>query len=111
MHILFLFSVTLMPFLTLLLAQFYHYRLALLVYGMNILLGGGALYFSWNCAEDLGLVRADLPAGVAAHHHCAGPVCSQRGPVPNQPGAERRVHCCSAIELCGCSANSAAEGE
>jgi uncharacterized membrane protein len=65
-HILFLFAVTLMPFSTLLLAQFYHYRLALLVYWVNILLGGMALYFSWNCATDLGLAKADMPAGVPA---------------------------------------------
>jgi len=65
-HIVFLFAVTLMPFSTLLLAQFYHYRVALLVYWANIVLGGGALYFSWNCATDLGLVKKDMPAGVPA---------------------------------------------
>lgn len=60
-HIWFLFAVTLMPFSTLLLAQFYHYRVALLVYWLNIWLAGTALYFSWNCAKDLGLVKADMP--------------------------------------------------
>lgn len=65
-HILFLFAITLMPFSTLLLAQFYHYRVALLVYWLNICLAGIALYFSWNCAKDLGLVKADMPAGVTA---------------------------------------------
>lgn len=64
-HILFLFAVTLMPFSTLLLAQFYHYRVALLVYWLNIWLAGTALYFSWNCAKDLRLVKADMPAGAA----------------------------------------------
>lgn len=63
-HIWFLFAVTLMPFSTLLLAQFYHYRLALLVYWLNIWLAGTALYFSWNCAKGLGLVKADMPAAV-----------------------------------------------
>lgn len=63
-HIVFLFAVTMMPFSTLLLAQFYHYRVALLVYWANIVLGGGALYFSWNCAMDLGLVKNDMPVGV-----------------------------------------------
>lgn len=62
-HIWFLFAVTLMPFSTLLLAQFYHYRVALLVYWLNIWLAGTALYFSWNCAKDLGLVKADMPPG------------------------------------------------
>lgn len=60
-HVWFLFAVTLMPFSTLLLAQFYHYRVALLVYWLNIWLAGTALYFSWNCAKDLGLVKADMP--------------------------------------------------
>lgn len=60
-HIWFLFAVTLMPFSTLLLAQFYHYRVALLVYWFNIWLAGTALYFSWNCAKDLGLVKTDMP--------------------------------------------------
>jgi uncharacterized membrane protein len=65
-HIWFLFAVTLMPFSTLLLAQFYHYRAALLVYWLNIWLAGTALYFSWNCAKDLGLVNADMPPAAQA---------------------------------------------
>jgi uncharacterized membrane protein len=64
-HILFLFAVTLTPFSTLLLAQFYHYRVALLAYWANLLLLGVALYLSWNCATNLGLLKADMPAGVS----------------------------------------------
>jgi uncharacterized membrane protein len=63
-HILFLFAVTLTPFSTLLLAQFYHYRVALLAYWANILLLGVALYLSWDCATSLGLLKADMDAGV-----------------------------------------------
>ncbi|MGB6875759.1 MAG: TMEM175 family protein [Candidatus Acidiferrales bacterium] len=63
-HILFLFAVTLTPFSTQLLAQFYKYRVALLAYWANILLLGVSLYFSWDCATNLGLVKADMPAGV-----------------------------------------------
>ncbi|MGB7080465.1 MAG: hypothetical protein WBD54_02375, partial [Candidatus Acidiferrales bacterium] len=60
----FLFAVTLTPFSTQLLAQFYKYRIALLAYWANILLLGVSLYFSWNCATELGLLKADMPAEV-----------------------------------------------
>jgi len=63
-HIVFLFAVTLMPFSTRLLAEFIAYRTALVLYWLNILLIGGALYFSWNCARGLGLVKAHVPAGL-----------------------------------------------
>lgn len=63
-HLVFLFAVTLMPFSTRLLAEFVMYRTALIVYWLNILLLGGALYFSWNCAVALGLVKADVAAEV-----------------------------------------------
>lgn len=59
-HLLFLFFVTLMPFSTKLLAEFITYRLALLVYWLNILLLGVALYLSWNCAIRFKLVKADI---------------------------------------------------
>jgi len=42
-HIAFLGVVSLIPFSTALLAQFTHYRIALLIYGMNIVVIGGAL--------------------------------------------------------------------
>ena len=63
-HILFLFAVTLTPFSTRLLAEFTAYRLALLIYWANLLLLGAALYFTWNCAMDLGLVKKDMPADI-----------------------------------------------
>jgi uncharacterized membrane protein len=63
-HMAFLFAVSLTPFSTMLLAQFTPYRLALLVYWFNILLAGVTLYFSWNCAVDLKLVKADLSPDV-----------------------------------------------
>lgn len=61
-HMVFLFAVTITPFSTRLLAEFIAYRTALIAYWLNILLLGGSLYFSWNCARDLGLVKADAPA-------------------------------------------------
>jgi uncharacterized membrane protein len=63
-HLLFLFAVTLMPFSTMLLAEFIRYRVALIIYWLNILLLGVALYASWNCATTLGLVKNDMPPQV-----------------------------------------------
>ena len=63
-HIMFLFAVTLTPFSTMLLAEFPAYRLALIVYWLNILLLGTTLYFSWICAMDKSLVKHDLPSEV-----------------------------------------------
>ena len=56
-HIAFLFLVSITPFSTALLAEFTAHRLALLVYWLNILLLGSALYFSWVCALGSGLVK------------------------------------------------------
>jgi uncharacterized membrane protein len=66
MHILFLFAVCMMPFSTMLLAGFMAYRIALLVYWVNIVLLGATLYFTWVCALGLGLVREDVTPAVAA---------------------------------------------
>ena len=50
-HIAFLCAVSLTPFTTSLLAEFIHYRIALLVYWLNILLLGATLYWSWSYAN------------------------------------------------------------
>jgi TMEM175 potassium channel family protein len=63
-HILFLFAVTITPYSTKLLAEFPSYRIALLAYWLNILLLGAALYLSWVCATEKGLVKRDLPLEV-----------------------------------------------
>src|SRR5271169_2242945 len=63
-HIVFLFAVTLTPFSTMLLAEYPVYRVALIVYWLNILLLGTTLYFSWMCAMDKSLVKHDLPPEV-----------------------------------------------
>ena len=52
MHIFFLFAVSMTPFSTMLLAGFIAYRIALLVYWVNLLLLGGTLYFTWVCALE-----------------------------------------------------------
>jgi uncharacterized membrane protein len=64
MHLLFLFAVTLMPFSTRQLAEFPRERVALLWYWANILLAGVALYVTWVCAEQLHLLKPDVPPDV-----------------------------------------------
>jgi len=60
-HIAFLCAVSLTPFTTSLLAEFIHYRIALLVYWLNIVLLGAALYWSWSCATRARLLADDTP--------------------------------------------------
>jgi uncharacterized membrane protein len=64
-HILFLFAVSITPFSTMLLAEYVIYRVALVAYWLNILLLGTALYFSWVCALEKGLVKSELQPEVA----------------------------------------------
>jgi uncharacterized membrane protein len=65
-NIVFLFAVTLMPFSTKLLAEFYLHRTALIAYWLNILLLGVGLYCTWGYAFRRGLIKASTPAGVPA---------------------------------------------
>jgi uncharacterized membrane protein len=59
-HLAFLFAASVMPFSTMLLAQFLTYRLALLVYWLNMLALGATLYFSWRYAAGAGLLKDDV---------------------------------------------------
>jgi uncharacterized membrane protein len=61
-HIAFLSTVCLVPFSTSLLAEFIHYRIALLVYWFNIFLLGLTLYWSWSYSSGASLLADDLPA-------------------------------------------------
>jgi len=63
-HLVFLFAVSITPFSTMLLAEFTAYRLALVVYWLNILLLGTTLYVSWTCAMESGLVKDDMPTHI-----------------------------------------------
>lgn len=65
-HIGFLFSITLMPLSTRLLAEFITYRAALVLYWLNIFVPGAMLYWSWKYASRAGLIKADTPAEVRA---------------------------------------------
>ena len=62
-HLAFLLEVTIVPFSTALLAEHTQYRIALLLYWVNILLLRLTLYWSWVCALGSNLVsRNDVPA-------------------------------------------------
>ena len=65
MHLGFLFVVTVTPFSTSLLAEHMEFRLALLVYWLNIFLLGTTLYWTWVCAVGAGLVKPDMPTHVS----------------------------------------------
>jgi uncharacterized membrane protein len=60
-HIAFLCAIALTPFTTSLLAEFIHYRTALLIYWSNIFLLGLMLYWSWSYATRAHLLTDDLP--------------------------------------------------
>ena len=60
-HIAFLCTVCLIPFSTSLLAEFIHYRMALVVYWFNIFLLGLTLYWSWSYARRNALLADDVP--------------------------------------------------
>jgi uncharacterized membrane protein len=68
LNLAFLFAVTLTPFSTKLLAEFYLYRPALALYWLNLALLGGCLYLTWTYAGRRGLIKegtpADLPQAV-----------------------------------------------
>jgi uncharacterized membrane protein len=63
-HIAFLCAVSLTPFSTALLAEYIHFRTALLVYWSNILLLGLTLYWSWSYAVRAKLLRDEVPGEI-----------------------------------------------
>ncbi len=60
-HLGFLFTITLMPLSTRLLAEFITYRAALGIYWLNILAPGAMLYWSWTHATRSNLIKPDTP--------------------------------------------------
>ena len=64
-HLGFLFAVTFDAFTTRLVGESHELRTALIVYWLNILLLGAALYVSWICALRTGLVKPELDSGIA----------------------------------------------
>jgi uncharacterized membrane protein len=63
-HLGFLFTITLLPFSTRLLAEFITYRAALGIYWLNILAPGAMLYWSWTHATHADLIKSDTPVEV-----------------------------------------------
>jgi len=59
-HIAFLFTVSMLPFSTRLLAEFIGYRTALLLYWLNLFALGAILYASWRYAVRAGLLKEDI---------------------------------------------------
>ena len=60
-HLGFLFSITLMPLSTRLLAEFITYRVALGIYWLNIFVPGAMLYWSWAHATGHNLIKPETP--------------------------------------------------
>ena len=60
-HLGFLFTITLLPFTTRLLAEFITYRAALGAYWLNIPAPGVMLFWSWSYASRHGCVKPDTP--------------------------------------------------
>jgi uncharacterized membrane protein len=60
-HLGFLFTLTMLPLTTRLLAEFITYRTALLLYWLNILLPGAMLYWSWSHVTHHDLIKPDTP--------------------------------------------------
>jgi len=61
LHFVFLAVITVLPFSTRLLAEFFQFRTAFVIYWANILLAGVALYAGWSYASRNDLVRDPSP--------------------------------------------------
>ena len=62
LHLTFLAIITVLPFTTRLLADFFTYRAAFIIYWLNIFLLGVAVYVTWAYADRAKLMRDDAPA-------------------------------------------------
>ena len=61
LHLTFLAIVTVLPFTTRLLADFFTYPFAFVIYWLNIMLLGVGVYVTWAYAERAKLIRDDAP--------------------------------------------------
>jgi uncharacterized membrane protein len=66
LHLTFLAIVTVLPFTTRLLADFFTYRTAFVIYCDNLFLLGLAVYVIWACGERSKLLRNDAPAELSS---------------------------------------------
>jgi uncharacterized membrane protein len=67
-HLIFLFAVSIMPFSTGLLAEYITFRLALVIYWLNLLTLGVVLYFSWRYAERNQMLKPDVTPEIGVLH-------------------------------------------
>jgi TMEM175 potassium channel family protein len=65
-HVAFLLAVTLMPFSTGLLAAYITFRVALVVYWLNIVLLGTMLFVSWRYAQHAQLMKDEVTAEICS---------------------------------------------
>src|SRR5262245_37373291 len=65
-YLAFLASISVMPFSTGLLAEFNEFRLAVVVYWLNIVVPGAILYASWAYAERHGFLKPDTSPAIGA---------------------------------------------
>lgn len=65
LHMIFLATITVLPFSTRLLAEFFTFRTAFLIYWANILLAGVSIYVTWAYAERAKLIREDTTTEVS----------------------------------------------
>ena len=66
MHFAFLAVITVLPFSTRLLAEFFELRTAFVVYWANIFLAGATLYCTWAYAERANLVRPEAHGEISS---------------------------------------------
>ena len=66
LHLAFLFFVSMVAFTTKLLGEFMGFRLALVIYWLNILMLGVALWLGWRYAVAAGLLKEDTPPQLLA---------------------------------------------
>ena len=64
-HLIFLFGITLVPFSTGLLADYIAFRLALIIYWLNLMLLGLMLFVSWRYATRNSLLKAEVTPEIA----------------------------------------------
>jgi uncharacterized membrane protein len=65
LHFLFLAVITVLPFSTRLLAEFFTFHVAFLIYYANILLAGVTIYMTWAYARRAGLLREETTEPIA----------------------------------------------
>jgi uncharacterized membrane protein len=65
LYLVFLAVITVLPFSTRLLAEYFEFRTAFVIYWFNILLAGVSIYATWAYADRAGLIRAEAPGEIS----------------------------------------------